>query len=149
MMSTSLFQQIRAHRIPKALAQDPPFLLLVEAFEGRSQAAAESGQQKSTWDKRQRFLDIVNRRIPSSDIASFISTINAANLFFDRIPGIVEEDFVVLAALLQFLKDFHLVSEGAFAFVSQEIQARVKTKSGEFESYLSQWYQKTSEETSI
>jgi hypothetical protein len=145
-MSTSLFQQVGTHRIPKALAQDPPFLFLVEAFDGRNQAAAEGGQQSSTWHKRQRFLDIVNRHIPSSDIASFFSTINAAILFFDKTPGITEEDSVFLAALLQFLKDFHLISDGAFASVSQELQARVKAKTGEFESYLNQWHQKTSEE---
>jgi hypothetical protein len=146
MSSTSKFQQVGTHRIPKALAQDPPFLFLVEAFDGRNQSAAESGQRNSTWANRQKFLDLVNRRIPASDIASLVSTINAAIFLFDKIPEISQEDYIFLAALLRFLKDYHLASEGAFESISQDIQARVTAKSGNFESFVYQWHKRTSEE---
>jgi hypothetical protein len=146
MSSTSKFQQVGTHSVQKALAQDPPFLFLVEALDGRNQTAAERGQRKSTWESRQKFLDLVNKRIPASDIASLASTINAAIFLFDKIPEIGQEDYVFLAALLRFLKDYHLVSEGAFESISQDIEARVKAKSGEFDSFVYQWHKRTSEE---
>jgi hypothetical protein len=146
MSSTSRFQQVGTHKIPKALAQDPPFRFLVEAFEGRNQTAAEGGQRKSTWESRQKFLDLVNRRIPASDIASLVSTINAAIFLFDKLPEIGIEDYVFLAALLRFLKDYNLVTEGAFESIFQDIQARVLAKSGEFKSFIYRWHKRTSEE---
>jgi hypothetical protein len=111
------------------LAQDLQFLFLVEAFDGRNQTAAESGQRNSTWANRQKFLDLVNRRTPASDIASLVSTINAAIFLFDKIPEIGKEDYVFLAALLRFLKDYHLALEGSFESISQDIEARVTAKS--------------------
>lgn len=146
MSSTSGFQQVGTHRIPKALAQDPPFRFLVEAFEGRNQTAAGGGQRESTWESRQKFLDLVNRRIPASDIASLVATINAAIFLFDRLPEIGVGDYVFLAALLRFLKDYDLVTKGAFESISQDIQARVSAKSGEFESFIYRWHKGTSEE---
>jgi hypothetical protein len=140
------FEVVGGHRIPRALANDPPFRFLVEAFEGRSQRAAEGGQLRSTWGSRQKFLDLVNRKIPASDIASLLPTIDAAIFFYDQKQGIQKEDFVFLAALLQFLKEFNLISRQSFEPVSQEIQARIEAKSGSFEAYLLGWHRKTGEE---
>jgi hypothetical protein len=140
------FEFVGGHRIPRALANDPPFRFLVEAFEGRSQRAAEGGQLRSTWPSRQKFLDLVHRRTPASDIASLLPTINAAIFFYDQTQKIDGEDFVFLAALLQFLKDFHLIPEHSFEAVSQAIQARVEAKGGRFEAFLLKWHRKKGEE---
>jgi hypothetical protein len=139
-------EYVGGHRIPKALANDPPFRFLVEAFKGRSQRAAEGGQVRSTWQSRQEFLDLVNRRIPASDIASLLPTIRSAIFFYDQLQGIEKEDFIFLAALLQFLRDFHLISEHSFEAVSQDIQARVEAKGGNFEAYILRWHRTTGEE---
>jgi hypothetical protein len=48
--------------------------------------------------------------------------------------------------LLQFLKDYHLVSVGRFEAISHDIQARIQAKTGNFESFLGQWHRKTCEE---
>jgi hypothetical protein len=48
----------------------------------------------------------VNRKVPASDIASLLQTINAAIFFYDRIPAKEAKDFLFLAALLQVLRDF-------------------------------------------
>jgi hypothetical protein len=146
MTSSPHFQLVGTHRIPQALACDPPFRFLVEAFEGRSRLAVEGGQRSSSWESRQKFLDLVNGKLPASDVSSLIQTINAAIFFYDRIPAVEAEDFLFLAALLQFLKDFRLVSKGRFEAVSQEIQSRVKAKTGEFDSFLYQWHKGTDEE---
>jgi hypothetical protein len=98
-----MFSQVGTHRIPKALAQDPPFRSLMEAFDGRNHFAAESRGEGSTWKSRQKILDLVNRRIPASDIASLASTTNVVIFWYDQVAGILAEDFVFLAALLQFL----------------------------------------------
>lgn len=146
MTSSPHFQQVGTHRVPQALAADPPFQFLVEAFEGRSRSAFEKGQRSSTWESRQKFLDLVNRQLPASDVASLVQTINAAIYFYDKIPAVGTEDFQFLAALLYFLRDYRLISEERFEAVDQEIQSRVKAKSGEFDSFLCQWHKKTEEE---
>jgi hypothetical protein len=74
MTSKPPFEQIGSHRIPRALAQDPPFRFLLEAFEGRSQRALDRGQKTSAWKSRQEFLDLVNKKVPASDVASLVST---------------------------------------------------------------------------
>jgi hypothetical protein len=125
------------------LASDPPFKFLVEAFEGRSRSAFEGGQKSSTWKNRQEFLDLVNRKVPASDIASLLQMISAAIFFYDKIPEVEVENFLFLTALLQFLKDYCLISKGRFKVVSQEIQARVKFKKEEFDSFLLQWHRET------
>jgi hypothetical protein len=146
MTSSPHFQLVGTHRVPQALACDPPFQFLLEAFEGRSRSAVEGGQKSSTWESRQKFLDLVNRKLPASDVGSLVQTINAAIFFYDRIPAVGAEDFLFLAALLQFLRDFRLISKGRFEAVSQEIQSRVKAKTGEFDSFLYQWHKGTEEE---
>lgn len=140
------FQQVGTHKIPQALAFDPPFRFSVEAFEGRSRIAFEKGQRSSTWESRQKFLDLVNRKLPASDVGSLVQTINAAIFFYDKVPAVGAEDFRFLAALLYFLRDYSLVSEGRFEAVNQEIQSRVKAKTGEFDSFLYQWHKVTEEE---
>lgn len=148
MILTSLppVEQVGTHKVPRALAHDPPFRFLVEAFEGRSRGAYDRGQTSSTWESRQKFLDLVNRKLPASDIASLVSTIDGAIFLYDSIAGTTEQDFVFLAALLQFLKDYQLVFEGRFEAISQEIQSRIKAKMGEFESFLLQWHRRSGEE---
>jgi hypothetical protein len=132
--------------VPKALAQDPLFQILIEAFEGRSHSAVRAKQLRSSWAPRQRFLDLIHRRIPASDIASLRATIDAAVQFYDKIPEISEQDYVFLAALLQFLREFNLINSEAFEASSQEIQARVHAKEGTFENYLAQWHGRTEEQ---
>jgi hypothetical protein len=146
MTSLPPYELIGNHRIPRALAEDPPFRFLVEAFEGRSRTAIEKGQKSSTWECRQKFLDLVNRKLPAADVGSLVQTINAAIFFFDQIPSVRAEEFLFLAALLQFMKDFRLITEERFEGVSQEIQSRVKAKTGEFESFLYQWHKRSAEE---
>jgi hypothetical protein len=130
------FETLGGHRIPVEVANDPAFRFLEEAFEGRSRTAFEQGQETSTWDKRQKLLDLVRRRIPKGDIAGFVPTVASTVFHYDLLAGIKEENFVHLGALLSFLKECKLISQVSYKIIEEEIEARVNVKAGTFEGYL-------------
>jgi hypothetical protein len=143
MSSLPRFLRIGENRIPVELAKDPPFLFLVEAFEGRSKAALLHGQRVSTYRPRQRYLDLVRGRYPKADVNSLANTISAAVQLYDKIPSIQVTNFVFLDALLRFLKEYGLVTKEQFDTISEEIKARIKVNTGTFEAYLAEWNGKT------
>jgi hypothetical protein len=141
------FLRISENRIPVELAGDFPFRFLVEAFEGRSKAALRHGQRYSVHRPRQRFLDLVKGKYPKAEVKSLVNTIGAALQLYDKIPSITAADFVFLDALLRFMKEYDLVSEGQFETISDEIKARINLKTGNFEAYLAEWNGRTQRES--
>jgi hypothetical protein len=73
--SPSRFETLGGHKIPVEVAQALASKFLEEAFEGRSRADFEQGQEFSTWEPRQKFLNLVRKKVPKNDIASLVPTI--------------------------------------------------------------------------
>jgi hypothetical protein len=144
--SPDRFETLGGHRIPVEIAQDPAFRFLEEAFEGRSRAAFEQGQEFSNWKPRQTFLNLVRKKVPKRDIASLVPTIAAAVFHYDHLADIKEEDFAHLGALLRFLRDYRLISEVSYQVISEEVKARVCAKARTFEKYLKEWQTRKREE---
>jgi hypothetical protein len=146
MSSLPRYQTVTGHRVPVEVANDPPFHMLAEAFEGRSKVAVRNDQKSSSSKARQQFLDLVRGKVPKSDVLSLVATINAAIFHYDKIPDIQAEDFVFLENLLVFLKEFGIIGERIFEPVDEELRARISIKEGTFDHYLFQWDQGTQKE---
>jgi hypothetical protein len=140
------FESVAGHRVPVEVAEDPPFRLLAEAYEGRSKTAIRNDQTSSSCKERQQFLNLIRGRVARSDILSLVATIDAAIFHYDRIADIEAADFEFLGDLLWFLRDFKIVEEGRIAPVAEELRARIHRKAGSFEQYLKDWDQRSQTE---
>jgi hypothetical protein len=94
------------------------------------------GQETSSWKPRQSILTLVKGRIPKQDLASLISTVNAAIVHYDKLSQTREEDYAHLGALLRFLRDYNIIRESTYCATAEEIKAKVNIKAGTFQKYL-------------
>jgi hypothetical protein len=117
------YQSLAGHRVPVEVAEDPPFRMLVEAFEGRSKRTVRNDQRSSSWKPRQQFLDLLRGRVPKADALSLAFTVHAAVLHYDRISDIQEGDFAFLEDLLKFLKEYGVIGDRTFEPIEEELMS--------------------------
>jgi hypothetical protein len=112
--------------IPKAVIADPEFQLIWTAYEGRNKVRFQRGERGSATNiPPDIFPKIVSNEIHSINP---YGTLSQAIVFYGLCSAVREQDFDLLKRIINFLVEYHILSEAKRSQLRDKISIRIPAK---------------------